>query len=156
MFTAEKDNVVKKSSYLKFFQKEEIPTLKAFRDLGLPLKKIVKVTGLDDSFLKMHSKVTKFTWSSFGDTPEMVQTVGSSEVCYEALDKLIEANDCGCVCEIDVSNIKLIESILGDKIKGSKKPDQYNELLKDDPGAHKKKKLDFVPFLYVWNVAGTK
>ena len=29
---------MKKSPYLKFFQKDEIPTLKAFKDLGFPLK----------------------------------------------------------------------------------------------------------------------
>jgi hypothetical protein len=43
-----------------------------------------------------------------------------------------------------------------EKIKGSTKSDQYKELLQDDPGSHKNKKLDFVPFLYVWNVAGEK
>lgn len=104
----------------------------------------------------MHSKVTKFSWSNFADTPEMEETIGSSEACYEALDKIIQANNCGCVIEIDVSKPRLIENILREKIKGSKKPEQYNELLQDDPGSHKNKKLDFVPFIYVWNVAGDK
>ena len=77
----------------------------------------------------MHSKVTKFSWSNFADTPEMEETIGSSEACYEALDKIIQANNCGCVIEIDVSKPRLIENILREKIKGSKKPEQYNELL---------------------------
>jgi hypothetical protein len=72
------------------------------------LKQVVKVAALDDAYLKMHSKVTKFTWLSFADTPEMQETVGSSEACYDALDKIIQANNCGCICEIDVSNPKLI------------------------------------------------
>jgi hypothetical protein len=71
MFTTEKDTVIKKSPYLKFFQKDEFPNLKAFRDLGLPLKQVVKVSALEDAFLKMHSKVTKFSWLNFADTPEM-------------------------------------------------------------------------------------
>ena len=117
---------------------------------------MVKISGLDDAFLKMHSKVTKFSWSNFGDTPDMQATVGSSEACYEALDKLIQENNCGCVVEIDVSKHRVIENILREKIKASKKAEQYSELLQHDPGSHKNKKLDFAPFLYVWNVAGEK
>jgi len=50
----------------------------------------------------------------------------------------------------------LIERILKDKIKASSKLEQYKELLQDDPGTHKKNKLEFVPFLYVWNATGEK
>ena len=86
----------------------------------------------------------------------MNETVGSSEACYEVINKLIEKNDGGCICEIDVTKLKLIEKILKKKIEASAKPDQYKELLKTDTSTYKKNSLDFVPFLYVWNAAGEK
>ena len=52
MFTSEKESTAKKIPLLKFFQKDEIPTLKAFRELGLPLKQVVRVAGLDEASLK--------------------------------------------------------------------------------------------------------
>lgn len=88
MFTAEKEVTARKSPYLKFFQKDEIPTLKAFRDLGFPLKQVLKVSGLDQAAFK-NPTISKFTWSSFENVPEMQQTVGTSTTCYEALDKII-------------------------------------------------------------------
>jgi len=47
----------------------------------------------------------------------MIETNSSSEACYEVIDKIIEKSGSGCVCEIDISKLSQVESIIKKRIE---------------------------------------
>lgn len=70
-----------------------------------------------------------------------------------ALDTIINENQHGCVCEIDISDPKLILKLLQAKMRVSEYKSQYSDLLSDD--IFSPKQMDVTPILFVWNGAGS-
>mgnify|MGYP006969969157 CR=1 FL=1 len=86
----------------------------------------------------------------------VIRNMQNSEVIEshfdEALDSIIKENQHGCVCEIDISDPKLVLKLLQAKMRVSENKSQYSDLLSDD--IFSPKQMDVTPILFVWNGAG--
>ena len=138
IFLANDSNVVQKSHLLRALNNKVFPDLRAFLELGFPLKQTLKV------FPRHKQKEAKKTFGQepitndpnilfdFKGLPAMQRALGhhqSSELIKDILRDLDSENpdDFGCICEIDVSNQDKILKIL------QKIFDQYlNEMQKNE------------------------
>lgn len=86
----------KKPVYLKYFCEEEIPNLKAFAELGLPLRQIVKVRSKADQVGSVQNQ-------TFLPLTNMAEHEVLTRNLKEELATIAEQGTHGCICEIDVS-----------------------------------------------------
>ena len=139
IFLANTDNVVQKSHLLRALNNKVFPDLKAFSDLGFPLKQTLKVYPKEKTKEnKKNSSNSSLTVDpnvlfDFKNLPTMQRALGhdsSKELVDEILADLQTENpeDFGCICEIDITKtnqiLKILQKIFDDYLDEMQKNEE--------------------------------
>ena len=123
IFLANTDNVVQKSHLLRALNNKVFPDLKAFAELGFPLKQTLKVYPKEKTKEGKKSAANQTITTDpnvlfdFKNLPTMQRALGHDSA-KELVDEILadlggeSPEDFGCICEIDVSKTQQITKIL--------------------------------------------